>query len=123
MQWLDVARYADTNGYQTDGERHMWRWREWVIESFNSNKPFSDFTVEQLAGDLIPDATTDQILATGFNRNHRSNSEGGIVFEEYLVEYAVDRVDTTATVWLGLCLLYTSPSPRDATLSRMPSSA
>ena len=104
MQWLDVARYADTNGYQTDGERHMWRWREWVIESFNSNKPFSDFTVEQLAGDLIPDATTDQILATGFNRNHRSNSEGGIVFEEYLVEYAVDRVDTTATVWLGLTM-------------------
>ena len=104
MQWLDVARYADTNGYQTDGERHMWRWREWVIESFNSNKPFSDFTVEQLAGDLLPDATTDQILATGFNRNHRSNSEGGIVFEEYLVEYAVDRVDTTATVWLGLTM-------------------
>lgn len=104
MQWLDVARYADTNGYQTDGERHMWRWREWVIDAFNSNKPFSDFTIEQLAGDLIPDATTDQILATGFNRNHRSNSEGGIVFEEYLVEYAVDRVDTTATVWLGLTM-------------------
>ena len=104
MQWLDVARYADTNGYQTDGERHMWRWREWVIDAFNSNKPFSDFTIEQLAGDLIPEATTDQILATGFNRNHRSNSEGGIVFEEYLVEYAVDRVDTTATVWLGLTM-------------------
>ena len=104
MQWLDVARYADTNGYQTDGERHMWRWREWVINAFNSNKPFSEFTVEQLAGDLLPDATTDQILATGFNRNHRSNSEGGIVFEEYLVEYAVDRVDTTATVWLGLTM-------------------
>ncbi|MEC9095616.1 MAG: DUF1553 domain-containing protein, partial [Planctomycetota bacterium] len=104
MQWLDVARYADTNGYQTDGERHMWRWREWVIDAFNSNKPFSEFTVEQLAGDLLPEATTDQILATGFNRNHRSNSEGGIVFEEYLVEYAVDRVDTTATVWLGLTM-------------------
>lgn len=104
MQWLDVARYADTNGYQTDGERHMWRWREWVIDAFNSNKPFSEFTIEQLAGDLIPKATTEQILATGFNRNHRSNSEGGIVFEEYLVEYAVDRVDTTATVWLGLTM-------------------
>tara|TARA_Y100001960_G_C14780803_1_gene886559 strand:+ start:948 stop:4142 length:3195 start_codon:yes stop_codon:yes gene_type:complete len=104
MQWLDVARYADTNGYQTDGERHMWRWREWVIESFNTNKSFQDFTIEQLAGDLLPNASTDQILATGFNRNHRSNSEGGIVFEEYLVEYAVDRVDTTATVWLGLTM-------------------
>lgn len=104
MQWLDVARYADTNGYQTDGERHMWRWREWVIDAFNSNKSFRDFTIEQLAGDLLPDATTEQVLATGFNRNHRSNSEGGIVFEEYLVEYAVDRVDTTATVWLGLTM-------------------
>jgi len=104
MHWLDVARYADTNGYQTDGERHMWRWRDWVIDSFNQNQSFHDFTVEQLAGDLIPDATTDQVLATGFNRNHRSNSEGGIVFEEYLVEYAVDRVDTTATVWLGLTM-------------------
>jgi len=104
MHWLDVARYADTNGYQTDGERHMWRWRDWVIDSFNKDQSFYDFTVEQLAGDLIPDGTTEQKLATGFNRNHRSNSEGGIVFEEYLVEYAVDRVDTTATVWLGLTL-------------------
>ena len=104
MHWLDVARYADTNGYQTDGERHMWRWRDWVIDSFNNDQSFYDFTVEQLAGDLIPDGTTEQKLATGFNRNHRSNSEGGIVFEEYLVEYAVDRVDTTATVWLGLTM-------------------
>ena len=104
MHWLDVARYADTNGYQTDGERHMWRWRDWVIDSFNKDQSFDDFTVEQLAGDLIPDGTTEQKLATGFNRNHRSNSEGGIVFEEYLVEYAVDRVDTTATVWLGLTM-------------------
>lgn len=104
MHWLDVARYADTNGYQTDGERHMWRWRDWVIDSFNKDQSFYDFTVEQLAGDLIPNGTTEQKLATGFNRNHRSNSEGGIVFEEYLVEYAVDRVDTTATVWLGLTM-------------------
>ena len=92
MQWLDVARYADTNGYQTDGERHMWRWREWVIDAFNSNKSFRDFTIEQLAGDLLPDATTEQVLATGFNRNHRSNSEGGIVFEEYLVEFCIRNI-------------------------------
>ena len=104
LAWLDAARFADTSGYQTDGIRHQWRWREWVIDSFNTNKPFNEFTIEQLAGDLIPDATPDQLLATGFNRNHRANSEGGIVFEEYLVEYAVDRVDTTATVWLGLTM-------------------
>jgi len=104
LAWLDAARFADTSGYQTDGIRHQWRWREWVIDSFNKNKPFNEFTIEQLAGDLIPDATPDQLLATGFNRNHRANSEGGIVFEEYLVEYAVDRVDTTATVWLGLTM-------------------
>jgi hypothetical protein len=104
MQWLDAARYADTAGYQTDGERQMWRWRDWVIEALNRNLPFDQFTVEQLAGDLLPNPTLDQLIATGFNRNHRANSEGGIVFEEYMVEYAVDRVDTTATVWLGLTM-------------------
>lgn len=104
MEWLDAARYADTSGYQTDGERHMWRWREWVIEAFNSNMPFDQFTVEQLAGDLLPDPTLNQRIATGFNRNHRANSEGGIIFDEYLLEYAVDRVETTGTVWLGLTL-------------------
>ena len=102
--WLDAARYADTSGYQSDGERSMWRWRDWVIDAFNDNKPFDEFTVEQLAGDLLPKATPDQILATGFNRNHRGNAEGGIIPEEYAVEYVVDRVDTTATVWLGLTL-------------------
>ncbi|QDT89212.1 DUF1553 domain-containing protein [Gimesia algae] len=102
MEWLDAARFADTSGYQTDGERHMWRWREWVIDAFNSNKPFDEFTIEQLAGDLLPEPTLNQKVATGFNRNHRSNSEGGIIFEEYLLEYAVDRVETTGTVWLGL---------------------
>ena len=102
VRWLDAARYADTNGYQTDAERDMWRWRDWVIDSFNSNKPFDDFTVEQLAGDMIPDATLNQVIATGFNRNHRGNGEGGIVDAEYAVEYVVDRVDTTSTVWLGL---------------------
>jgi hypothetical protein len=80
----------------------MWRWRDWVIDAHNRGMPFDQFTIQQLAGDLLPNATVDQIVATGFNRNHRANSEGGIVPEEYLVEYAVDRVDTTATVWLGL---------------------
>ncbi len=104
IRWLDAARYADTNGYQTDAERAMWRWRDWVIEAFAANKPFDEFTVEQLAGDLLPGASLDQIIATGFNRNHRGNGEGGIVDAEYAVEYVVDRVDTTSTVWLGLTL-------------------
>jgi hypothetical protein len=102
QRWLDGARYADTNGYQTDGERTMWRWRDWVIEAFNDNMPFDRFTVEQIAGDLLPQATLEQKIATGFNRNHRGNSEGGVIPEEYAVEYVVDRVDTTSTVWLGL---------------------
>ena len=104
MRWLDAARYADTNGYQTDAERSMWRWRDWVIDAFNRNLPYDQFTVEQIAGDLLPDATRDQIIATGFNRNHRGNGEGGIIPEEYAVEYVVDRVDTTSTVWLGVTL-------------------
>ena len=103
-RWLDAARYADTNGYQTDAERSMWRWRDWVIEAFNRNMPFDRFTIEQIAGDMLPNATLDQKIATGFNRNHRGNGEGGIIPEEYAVEYVVDRVDTTATVWLGLTL-------------------
>jgi hypothetical protein len=104
IRWLDAARYADTNGYQTDAERFMWRWRDWVIDSFNSNKPFDKFTVEQLAGDLLPNASRDQIIATGFNRNHRGNGEGGSIGAEFLVEYAVDRVETTSTVWMGMTL-------------------
>ncbi len=102
IRWLDAARYADTNGYQSDGERNMWRWRDWVIEAFNSNKPYNDFLTEQLAGDLIPNARRSQVIATGFNRNHRGNSEGGIIPEEYAVEYVVDRIDTASTVFLGL---------------------
>jgi len=100
--WLDAARYADSNGYQTDGERFMWRWRDWVIDAFNRNMPYDQFTIEQLAGDLLPNATLDQKIATAFNRNHRGNSEGGIVPEEYAAEYVVDRVDTTSTVFMGL---------------------
>lgn len=103
-RWLDAARYADTSGYQNDGERYMWRWRDWVIDAFNCNMPFDRFTIEQLAGDMLPDPTVDQRIATGFNRNLRGNAEGGIVPEEYLVEYTVDRVETTSTVWLGLTL-------------------
>ncbi len=104
VRWLDAARYADTSGYQNDGPRSMWRWRDWVINAFNTNQPFDEFTVDQLAGDLLPDPSMDQRIATGFNRNHRGNAEGGIIPEEYQVEYVVDRVDTTATVWLGLTL-------------------
>jgi hypothetical protein len=104
MRWLDAARYADTNGYQTDAERSMWRWRDWVIDAFNRNLPYDRFTIEQIAGDLLPGATRDQVIATGFNRNHRGNGEGGIIPEEYAVEYVVDRVDTTSTVFLGLTL-------------------
>jgi hypothetical protein len=103
-RWLDAARYADTSGYQSDGERIMWRWRDWVIAAFNGNLPFDQFTIEQLAGDLLPNPTLDQLIATGFNRNHRGNAEGGIIPEEYAVEYVVDRVETTATVWLGLTI-------------------
>jgi hypothetical protein len=104
FRWLDAARYADTNGYQVDGNRDAWRWRDWVIESFNRNLPFDRFVIEQLAGDLLPNATLDQKIATAFNRNHRINAEGGIVPEEYRIEYVVDRVDTTSTVFMGLTL-------------------
>ena len=103
-RWLEAARYADTHGYQTDGPRDMYRWRDWVIDAYNRNLPFDQFTIEQLAGDMLPNATLDQKIATGFNRNHRGNSEGGIVPEEYAVEYVVDRIETTSTVWLGLTL-------------------
>jgi mono/diheme cytochrome c family protein len=104
FRWLDAARYADTNGYQIDGDRSAWRWRDWVIAAFQRNMPFDQFTIEQLAGDLLPNPTLDQRIATAFNRNHRINAEGGIVPEEYRIEYVVDRVDTTATVFMGLTM-------------------
>jgi mono/diheme cytochrome c family protein len=107
VDWMNAARYADTNGYQLDGERLMWRWRDWVINAYNRNLPFDQFTIQQLAGDLLarpanPQAALDQLIATAFNRNHRGNSEDGLVPEEYRIEYIVDRVDTTSTVFLGL---------------------
>jgi hypothetical protein len=102
MDWMDYARYADSNGYQADFERFQWRWRDWVIDAFNSNMPYDQFTVEQLAGDMLPKPTQDQIVATGFNRNHRINTEGGVIAEEWRVETVIDRVETTSAVWLGL---------------------
>lgn len=102
--WLDAARYADTNGYQRDGRRFMHFWRDWVIQAFNRNLPFDQFTIEQLAGDLLPHPTQEQKIATGFNRNHRLNGEGGAIPEESRTEYVMDRVETTGTVWLGLTL-------------------
>lgn len=102
--WLDVARYADTNGYNNDEERVMWRWRDWVIAAFNGNVPYDQFVVEQLAGDLLPNPSLDQRLATGFHRNHVLTTEGGIIDEEYRVEYVADRVQTTGSVFLGLTL-------------------
>ncbi|MDB5339880.1 MAG: Planctomycete cytochrome, partial [Planctomycetaceae bacterium] len=102
LQWLDAARYADSNGYNNDEDRTMWPWRDWVIKAFADNMPYDRFLTEQLAGDLLPQATLAQQVATGFNRNHVLTTEGGIVEEEYRVEYVADRVQTTSTVFLGL---------------------
>jgi hypothetical protein len=104
IDWLDIARYADTHGFNNDSARSMWRWRDWVIEAFNANLPYDQFITEQLAGDLLPNPTLDQRIATGFGRNHVINSEGGIIDEEYRVEYVADRVRTTSLAWLGLTM-------------------
>jgi hypothetical protein len=101
-EWLDAARYADTNGYQGDPTRSMWYWRDWVIDALNRNMPFDQFTIEQLAGDLLPNPTRSQLIATGFHRNHMINGEGGRIAEESRVDYVQDRVETTGTVWMGL---------------------
>src|SRR5579864_7537126 len=102
--WLDEARFADTNGFQNDFARTMWPWRDWVIDAFNRNMPFDQFVIEQIAGDLLPNATPAQKIATGFNRNNRTVTEAGSIDEEWRVENAVDRVETTATVFLGLTM-------------------
>ena len=104
IEWLDAARYADTHGFNNDSSRTMWRWRDWVIDAFNANLPYDRFITEQLAGDLLPAPTLEQRIATGFARNHVINSEGGIIDEEYRLEYVADRVRTLSTVWLGLTL-------------------
>ncbi len=104
VDWLDVSRYADTYGYQNDRYRAMWPWRDWVVNAFNKNLPYDDFVTWQLAGDLLPDATRDQILATAFNRNHRQTNEGGSVDEEFRAEYVADRVNTFGAAFLGLTL-------------------
>jgi hypothetical protein len=104
MWWLDAARYSDTDGFQADATRTNWPWRDYVVASFNANKPFSRFTLEQFAGDLLPGATPEQKLATCFHRNHMTNGEGGRDKEESRIDYVIDRVNTTGTVWLGLTL-------------------
>jgi len=104
IDWLDAARYADSHGFNNDSTRTMWRWRDWVIEAFNANLPYDRFITEQLAGDLLPQPTLNQRIATGFGRNHVINSEGGIIEEEYRVEYVADRVRTLSTAWLGLTM-------------------
>lgn len=101
-EWLDVARYADSHGYQDDGMRNMWPWRDWVIKSFNQNMPYDKFILWQIAGDMLPDASKEQILATAFNRNHLQSQEGGIVPEEYRVEYVADRTNTFGKAFLAL---------------------
>jgi hypothetical protein len=104
IHWLDYARYADSNGFQTDSSRQMWRWRDWAIDAFNRNQPFDEFTIDQLAGDMRSAPTQDQIIATGFHRNARLNGEGGRIVEEWFAETVIDRVDTTGQTWLALTI-------------------
>ena len=102
--WLDLARYSDTHGYHIDSGREMWPWRDWIIKAFNDNMPYDQFTMDQIAGDMLPHPTQSQIIATGFNRNHMINFEGGAIPEEYQNEYIVDRIEATSTTWLGTTL-------------------
>src|SRR5581483_2234767 len=102
--WLDLARYADSNGFATDNLRTIWRYRDWVIQAINQNMPFDQFTIEQIAGDLLPTPTTDQLIATAFHRNTLTNDEGGTDDEEWRVAAVVDRVNTTLQVWMGVTI-------------------
>jgi len=102
IPWLDVARYADSHGYQDDGLRTMWPWRDWVIHAFNENYPYDKFLTWQLAGDLLPNPTKEMLLATGFNRNHKITQEGGVIDEEYRIEYVTDRTNTFGKAFLAL---------------------
>ncbi|MBM3769620.1 MAG: DUF1549 domain-containing protein, partial [Acidobacteria bacterium] len=104
LPWLDAARYADSNGFQQDGDTWQWMWRDWVVKALNDDLPFDQFTIWQLAGDLLPNATTEQKIASGFNRNHLLNGEGGAIPEEQRFVILFDRMDTTATTWLGLTM-------------------
>ena len=102
LVWMDAARYGDTSVFHDDGPRDMWPWRDWVLNSYRDNKPFDEFTIEQIAGDLLPEASLEQKIASGFNRNHATTDEGGAIAEEFRVEYVIDRVKTTSNVWLGM---------------------
>jgi hypothetical protein len=104
LSWLDAARYADSNGFQQDGDTWQWIWRDWVMDAFNQDLPFDKFTIWQLAGDLLPDATTEQKIASAFNRNHLLNGEGGAIAEEQRWVGLFDRMETTSTTWLGLTM-------------------
>ncbi len=104
LSWLDAARYADSNGFQQDGDTWQWMWRDWVVKALNEDLPFDQFTTWQLAGDLLPNPTTDQLIASAFNRNHLLNGEGGAIAEEQRFVILFDRIDTTATTWLGLTM-------------------
>ncbi|HCY57881.1 MAG TPA: hypothetical protein DHU78_03365, partial [Opitutae bacterium] len=104
LVWMDAARYGDTSVFHDDGPRDMWPWRDWILNAYKNNMPFDQFSIEQLAGDLLPNATDDQKIASGFNRNHATTDEGGAIAEEFRVEYVVDRVKTTGNVWMGLTM-------------------
>ncbi|MEJ7766936.1 MAG: DUF1549 domain-containing protein, partial [Chitinophagaceae bacterium] len=104
LPWLDVARYADSHGYQDDNYRSQWPWRDWVIHAFNKNMPYDQFVTWQLAGDLMPGATKEQLLATGFNRNHKITEEGGVINEEYRIEYVTDRTNTLGKAFMGVTI-------------------
>src|SRR6056300_1593404 len=104
LEWLDAARYADSNGFQFDGETYQWIWKNWVVQALNEDMPFDQFTIWQLAGDLLPDASTEQKIASGFNRNHLNNGEGGAIPEEQRFVILFDRMDVTSTTWLGLTM-------------------